>query len=210
MSSRRPRRRSSPAQRKSRAEICSTAGPLLSPSFQARDGQDNAGAQQTRSSVSAARRPTRNDRTRQTRPPSPGERRQFGRRGMRSRLVSHTGGTLVQPLFGYREGAVGLESTEEKADRAAMVVTITIIARLHVMMVVMHGLFTDHSAVFVGVNLPVMMVVMNHVRIAVTIDLSHAVVVVVMSAHGRRGGNKRSGCQSTKDCLFHVSLGEPA
>lgn len=72
------------------------------------------------------------------------------------------------------------------------------------MMVVVHTALSDYVAVVISIYLTMVLIVMDDVGISITIDSSHAIVVlIVFGARGGRGQNKRSGCQSTKECLFH-------
>ncbi len=82
------------------------------------------------------------------------------------------------------------------------------VTRFHVMMIVVRSPFADHPAVFIGVNLTVMMIVVDDIGIMITVDARDAVVVLVMfCARGGAGQNKSTGCQSTKDYLLHKRLG---
>ena len=84
---------------------------------------------------------------------------------------------------------------------------IVAVTRLHVMMIVVDRALADHIPIIVRVKLAVMMIVMDDVGVPIAIHLCHAILVLV-SARGSRGQKKRSGCQSTKECLFHGRFGE--
>ena len=77
------------------------------------------------------------------------------------------------------------------------------IARLHVMMIVMHGLLADHIAEFIRVNLPVMMIVMDHVRITITINPRHPIFVVVSDGSRVCGQHQHRRTEESKQ-FSHV------
>lgn len=83
------------------------------------------------------------------------------------------------------------------------------IARLHVMMIVVDVLLADHVPEFIRVNLPVMMIVMDHIRVTITINLRHTILVVV-SEGGCVCGQHQCRCTEESKHLFHTLLGGAA
>ena len=82
--------------------------------------------------------------------------------------------------------------------------------RLHVMMIMVQSSCADDVAKLVRVDVTMMMIVMNDVGVTVAINLSNAILIVVVGAHSCAGQHERSDCQGTQECLFHERFGESA
>ena len=78
------------------------------------------------------------------------------------------------------------------------------IARLHVMMIVVHDLLADHIAEFIRVNLPVMMIVMDHIGVAVSVDLGDTIFVVLVRQSSRIGGQHQRRRTKESKQFSHV------
>ena len=83
---------------------------------------------------------------------------------------------------------------------------VVVVPRHNVVMIMVHGPFTDHVAKLVGLDVTMVMIVMDNIGVAVTIDLSNSILIVVMSAHRCASQHERSDCQGTEECLFHERI----
>src|SRR5437868_310287 len=78
---------------------------------------------------------------------------------------------------------------------AVVVMTIT---RHHIMVIMVHRLFADYVATFVRIDVAVVMIVVDHVRVAIMIDMGNPILVVVVSACGHTSQNERADCEETE------------
>jgi hypothetical protein len=87
---------------------------------------------------------------------------------------------------------------------------VVVVPRHDVVMIMVHGPFTGHVAEFVRLEVAMVMIVMDNVGVAVAINPSNSIlIVVVVGAHSCTSQNERSDCQGPQGCLFHERFGEP-
>jgi hypothetical protein len=114
--------------------------------------------------------------------------------------------SILQPRTPWsRCGAIG----SEPAIPPSAVVTVVAISGLHVVMIMVHGPFTDHVAKLVRLDITMVMIVMDNVGVAVAIDPRDSILFIFMRAYSRTSQHERSDCQGPQGCLFHERFGEP-
>lgn len=78
--------------------------------------------------------------------------------------------------------------------------------RLHVVMIVVSRACADHVSEFIGVDLPVVMIVMDNVGVSVAVHLCHPIFVVVGEDSCVGGQHERRRTEKRKQ-LFHDQFG---
>ena len=105
----------------------------------------------------------------------------------------------------------GARLTAEEPARKPMVTPpmVVIVVLWHdVVMIMVHDSFADDVAKFVRLDVTMVMVVMDNVGVAVAINPSNSILIVVVGARSCASQHQRSDCEGTEECLFHERFGE--